>query len=485
MLKIDSERKEYTEAKKRWDKVDAFVNDLVKEAGAEYLPDFFAGSDKAKKYEAYKQRAQYVNYSGRVLNISVGQIFRKDPQIKGFDSLKDFMNNVDSAGASFGEFAREVFEEVIKHNRYGVYADWNDTLKTPKLVGYIPQSIINWREKVVNGRTVLSMVMIRGMYEKEGTDKYCPEMETIWTEYFLDESNLFDFRRWRKTLNKETSKEEFEEVVEPDHLPPTIKGKRLDYIPFFFFTSDGISTSIKSSAMYSFVNVNHGHYINSADYENRNHIVAAVTVISSGARTGVKQGDSFPVGGAVEYDDPQGGAKFMEATSDAGLLEAMKHKEEQMGTLMAAMLASAGRYVASAQTASINSQGEYATIADIANAVSRGMNTVLTLCAEMMGDIDKDGKSVSFNTDFETQNMDAQTLAQLAGLRASKILTLEDVFNILKKGEIIPAERTFDEYKKMLEDEEKETQERRKTMAPKRPAISGSAPVSEPVVMGE
>jgi hypothetical protein len=266
-------------------------------------------------------------------------------------------------------------------------------------------------------------------------DAYQLETVKVWKELYLNEAGVYMTRDWKKLTTANAQGEQFELIAESI---PVLNGAIFDYIPFYICTSDGIVTEISESAMLDLVDVNLGHYINSADYENMLHWTGARTIVA----TGWDATKAFPVGGFAALTDG-GTVNYLESTSDSALQEAMKQKEEQMSVIASSFITGKGRYVASAETATKTSQGEYATLADISNALSVCMKTIMSLFNEWAGS--KEYVNIEFNTEFEEVTLNPQDAIVWSGLVTSNLMSWETFFYNMKSKNVYQTGRTIEE----------------------------------------
>ena len=141
--------------------------DAVKLAGELYLPRLDSQSDD--EYLAYKTRASFFNASARTADGYVGLIFRREPTFKlpgnssGVGRALDAMvEDADMLGTSLACYAKNVVGEVITVGRAGSLLDWEDVSeKRAFAVLYKAEQIINWQTERVNGRNVLTLVVLK------------------------------------------------------------------------------------------------------------------------------------------------------------------------------------------------------------------------------------------------------------------------------------------------------------------------------------
>ena len=160
---IDTIKQGYNYYQKQWTKVRDVIEggtEKLKDKSVAYLPKL--PGQTQYDYDAYLQRAQFINFSTRTFTAFVGQIFRKDPVITNFNHT-DFLEDVDLCGTNIDYYTREILAELLKVNRVGVLVDYSEEMKRPYLTTYKAENIINWRTGKVNGINQLSLVVLKGV----------------------------------------------------------------------------------------------------------------------------------------------------------------------------------------------------------------------------------------------------------------------------------------------------------------------------------
>ncbi len=65
-------------------------------------------------------------------------------------------------GTSLSAFAKKLVTEIINVGRAGTLVDWNDEAEQRAYaVAYSAEDIINWHTERVNGRNVLTLVVLK------------------------------------------------------------------------------------------------------------------------------------------------------------------------------------------------------------------------------------------------------------------------------------------------------------------------------------
>lgn len=405
--------------------------DAIKSGSTVYLPRLNGQSQQG--YDSYLKRAQYINFAGRILNLSISQIFRKDPVIENVD--ESWIDNIDMNGMPFVYWSRLACEELMSVNRVGILVDYSDQ-KRPYLTMYKAENIINWQTDIIQGKSKLTMIVIEGETQRpKENDKYSLESTKIWRELIL-ENGIYIVREWEKVSDK------FELINE---FTPLLNGDPFDYIPLFILTMNGNSIQISNAPMKGIIDINLAHYINSADYENMIHWTGARTVII----TGWDETKDFPIGGCAVLTEG-GTASFLEASANSALEMAMRHKEEQLAMLGNTLISGKGRYVASAETASKTSAGEYACLADISNVMDSVMTAVLSLMVQWAGGNPDDVK-IEYNTEFEEIEIIPNDITPLMGAVQSGMISWDAFFYNLKKKNFYAPDVTMEDEKKLIE----------------------------------
>ena len=437
---INTRHRLYNDNLDLWEKVrDACEGeDTIKLKSEKYLPK--PSGMESGTYNNYLARAKYVNYSGKVLSNAIAQIFRLNPVITDFDEV--IQEDIDLQGRSLPSFSRQLLNEIMLTNRAGVLIDWSDEQSRPYLSMFKAENIINWR--LEKNKPVL--IVLEGTIEKpDPVNPYLVNLEKMWKELYIEEG-IYKVRDWQEFRDTQTNTMNAVIVAEYE---PMINDKHFDFIPFFCITTLGDTLEVLKSPLLDLANLNLGAYINSADYENMLHWSSARTIITN------QLGDTdFHIGGVVDFPIG-GGASYLETKSDALILEELRHKEEQMAVLGSSLLSGKGRYVASAQTAEINSDGEHASLSDVSTSLSEVMTYVLRIVMQWLRN-DSTETSIEYNTVFKQTGFQPNELTTYIQAVAQGVLSFDAFYSIMESREIYPADWTLEMEKALLETKEKE-----------------------------
>lgn len=430
--------------------------DAVKDAGETYLPRL--KSQKVGDYRAYKARANFFNGTGRTHGALVGMIFRKPPQsvLPTADLLTIYLQNVDLNGNPIDIFSREVVEETLAVGNYGILVDFpmRDLTQQitvaqaeqlnlrPSLKGYCREKVINWRYGVVNNAKTLVMVVLEECAELQGDNEFEIITQPQYRVLDLDDNGNY---RVRVFIIDKNGKEQ----LLPNYPQyPTMNNAPLLFIPFQFVAEeDDIEPPLLD-----LVDVNLSHYRTSADYENGCHFAGSPTMYVFGYNATEPNGQPTPiyVGSetAIVLNNPEAKAGFIEFTGQGlePLENNLDRKQQQMALLGARVIANEQKGVEAADTANIHRVGENSVLADISIEVSLALSQCLKWFVDWMS-LNSTDVIYKLNRDFTPVAVDGPTLTAYIGALQSGVLSEEELFDLLQRGDLIEAEVTYEEHK--------------------------------------
>jgi hypothetical protein len=182
---VNSTHPDYDASVVAWQRArDVFAGeDAIKAAGEKYLARLDRQDDT--DYLAYKNRASFFNASARTADGFVGLIFRRDPTFKlpaGGNgvaaALSEFVEDADMLGTPLTAFSKKLVTEIINVGRAGTLIDWNgEAEQRAYAVAYAAEDIINWHTERVNGRNVLTLVVLSETSQQPAneSDPFVPE----------------------------------------------------------------------------------------------------------------------------------------------------------------------------------------------------------------------------------------------------------------------------------------------------------------------
>ena len=460
---VNTRHKNYDRFAKKWKRVRDVLagQDEIHAATSAYLPALV--DEDPAEYLKRIERTPFYNASWRTVASFVGMLFRKPPNLEVPKSLEKLLEDVTMTGVSFDNFAQEVVLEDISTSRLGVLVDYPQAVTNadgtpitvaqaealglrPSMAMYKAESIINWDYGRVNNRTVLTQVRLAEVATEKRTEFETEEYAIVRVLDLFD--GKYRVRRF---------KEENEEQIGWD-VYPTMNGKPLDFIPFYFIGPDGSEKDLSEPILIDLIDLNIKHYQVSADYEHGCHFTGLPTPVIIGINTEAPFGDGvkptapqerYYIGSTAAWVLPAGAdAKFLEFTGQGltELRENLKEKKEEMASIGARMLTPEKAGVEAADTLAMRNAGEHSILGAIAVAVSGGLTEALKTFGRWAGLSDAEIAKLLYeiNRDFMPYAITPQALtALLAAVQAGK-LSFEAFFDLLKRGDLHQADTTFE-----------------------------------------
>lgn len=399
----------------------------VKLAGIRYLPDpdnslpeHHIGVNP--RYLSYRHRACFYNVAQRTQAGLVGQIFLRDANITIPPRLDIVQADIDGAGVTAMQQAKQAAGLTLAFSRAGLYVDLPETNGAvtvadldsgnirPTINLYHPMNIINWRTKRVGAKLKLTLVVLREKFEEDnaftdGFEPYCGEQ---YRELRIENDGRYAVRVWR-----------FGEIYS-EVYPTGPDGKPLTDIPFTFIGVETNDAKIEPPAMFALCDLNLAHYRNSADHEEMLFICGQATPVAAGLtaewadkfgtiKLGSRDGILLPENGTFE---------LVQAESTGALATEMEHKEAQMVAL-GAKLVEQKQIQRTATEASQDEAGETSTLSSVAKNVGNAYKWAFEWCAYLVGLGDRTSETgaseieFDLNSDFDLNMMTSIDRAQL------------------------------------------------------------------------
>ena len=389
---------------------------------------------------AYRDRAVLYNATGRTRDGLLGLAFRRDP--KGEDSLplrlEYLTDNCDGAGVSIYQQSQATLKSILEVGRHGLYVDYSEALQGPIIKPYRAEDIVNWRSTAIEGKTVLSMVVL--LEEAEVEDGYAVGIVPQWRELLLEDGG-FVVRLWQKPEEGQDPVQIGEDII------PRSVGGRLDFIPFVFIGAQNNDASIDEAPLYDLAYVNRAHYRNSADYEDSVFLVGQAQPWISGLteewRDHLEQGGKTYTGSRAAMLLPQGGAYgFAQALPNSMAKEAMDQKEAQMIAL-GARLIDASQANRTATESDNDKEASTSVLSMCVANVSEAYTQAIEWCARYVDIALAEGEAqYAINQDFARMQAEPQIITALVGAWQSGAFAKPDLRAFLRRIGVIAVERT-------------------------------------------
>lgn len=451
-MPVDSQHPEYSKKITRWQKnLDAFHGeDAVKNAGKTYLtaPGGFDEGD----YVRYKTRAKWFGATAQTVKGLRGAVFQKDPDKKVSTSVEKHLENITLTGIPIEVLAGVMFGHLELIGRYGILLDYNEKEGRPFWSGYPASNIINWRTQNIDGKVSTVMVVLKehtyshkDMFEVEAVIKYRVCYLNDDGDYQID---VYENRPSVGGIG--IYKLDSESII------PVKRGNPLDFVPFQIFGAEDLTFDISDGPLDSLVDVNYAYYRHSADYEHGLFLTGLPTPVITGQS--IEEGKPLVIGSLAAWvlTNPEAKAYLLEYQGH-GLQsheKAMDNDKQEMATLGARLLEEMPETQETLGAVQIRHSGETGSLKSLANLASSGLSQIIRWHHWWNGDtenVEDERYLYWLNTDFSTARLDPQEMQALIGLWQSGGISKQTLFWNLYQGEVVPAERTFEEEELLIE----------------------------------
>lgn len=460
-MSVKDFHKDYAKFAPKWQRCRDVVagQDAIYEAcfkSFKYLPALLGETNT--EYKARLERTAFYNASWRTLAGFVGMLFRTPPTIEAPDKIKELLKDVTLTGVSFDMLAQDTALEDLEVSRVGILVDHPQQVirddgsrlsvaeaealnLRPTMQLYKAEAIRNHYSRRIKNKSVLAQVRLTEEAEIQ-IDEFTVDYELQIRVLDLDPEGYY-----RQRLYKEESGEQI-----GSDIYPTMNGKKMTEIPFYFVGPDGIEPGFDDPILIDLFDLNIKHFQVSADYEHACHMTALPTPWVTGysdqpGLDGTIRPTTFRIGSSTAwvFPDHQTQVGFLEY--QGGGLDALdtniKGKERQMAAIGARMLAPEKAGTEAAQTLMMRHNGEYSILGGIANAVSAGLTQALNMFAKWAG-VDTECK-FEINRNFIPMGADPATISAWVAAVQAGLLSEASAFELFKKADLIDAEVNFEE----------------------------------------
>ena len=448
--------------------------DDIKLAGVKYLPKL--DSQTANDYEGYKTRACFFNATSRTADGFLGLLFRRDPEVKLPDrsggigsALSDFIDDVDLMGTSLFTFCKGVVNEVLAVGRCGTLVDWQGATGTSHqgenrvyAVRYTAEDILNWQSRRINGRNVLTLVCLREVVER-------PDEKDSFLVNHIETVRVLRLQEIKGSTPNATSDwryvvEIWEQVAEDsetvwvmvDQRVPLRLGKPLPLIPFVFHGPRNSLPDVDKMPLADIIYVNLDHYRLDADYKHGLHYTALPTAWVSG----FDKDSELRIGSSTAWvaETPGAVAGYLEFKG-LGLStfeNAQARDERLMAVLGSRMLEDTKRVGETAQAIELRQAGENSILMTLALSISDSLTQVLrwvywwNSTESLPEDISEEQVLLKINTDFTAKGLTSLEITSIVSAWQAGAISQSTLFDLFRKGEVLPVGRTDDEEKKLI-----------------------------------
>lgn len=386
---------EYGLFEPRWRLINDLVSGDIKrpEVFIRYItpPEYTGSSQAMKKQLGFIQRARLLNVSKRTLLTMRGMVAdAKSKAVLKLPTSSEYLSwNCDGSGTSIEQSYLDAVYSVSKLGRYGIWVDAPAEAASradllagrggARLLPFKATEILDWNERVINGRRILSYVSL--LEEWDNDESYTLRILR------LDEDGIYSVET--KTVEKNENGSLIESY---STVTPSVGGSPLREIPFYFIGAINNRPEVDSSPIESLVDINLGHLLNSAETEEAAFYLAPTGFVNIGNLSVDEYKEANPNGitlGAAQVGILGDGGSFSYIQPNPSPMsrELMADKERQMAYIGGQMI---GVYTPeTAEAARIQKKGDTASLTTTVSNVEKAYQQAISMALMWNGDSDE------------------------------------------------------------------------------------------------
>ena len=414
--------------------------------------------DTALQAQARWERTPFYIYYPSIVSSFTSSIYKKPPHYVIPDEIN--VDNVDLLGNDIDQYTSQIPHQVLKQGFCATIIDYSDKLKRQFFRFIAPEQFVSTMVNNDNGFPELVRFIYTEMEERE---RDLNEFELVNTKitYVWDlvpiEINGRQTRQVRvrkyarkyimmdqSEFNKKLEKTEQSDVLESEHFMNK-NGKPLEALPIIIHGKNTNNYTVDRSVLQDISDLNINLITRVVDQVEVLHLSAIPTPYILGidpadpsAPTTIGNSKLWVIG---DSEAKVGLLEFSGASAQAHA-DYINELKQVMAVKGAQILRQQGVSRETATSVLIRSGQETAVITSIVQNIS----SQITKCIKMYAEYDKvETKDIEYKLNADFVNVDMEPNAQIALVRSwlDGAISHETVFNKMKEGEIITANRSF------------------------------------------
>lgn len=418
-----------------------------------YLPKR-SGMSK-EDYDAYVEYAPYFNMTSRTVGAMVGTASRREPKLTGIpERLRYLLPKITYDNSSAVLFIKKALFEVTSMGRYGILVDMDaEGRKPPYLEGFAAENIIDWQTGEVEGRQVLTAVVLRSIRQKPRAIGGAREIQIEYRILELVPEGGRLIYRQRVYLCDEINADITgipDQVIEPKRF-----GQPLTFIPFIMPGALSTSPDVDQSPIAGVSHMQVSHYQSSADLEFARWYTGN-PVYWVNTSDGADKDTEYALGPSrIWLLGPNGKAGVVEFNGQ-GLIfleNAMTQKEDMAAKLGGRLIGGRSRATSESDNQlKMQESNEHSVLLNVVVALNHAMTTALQWWAFWQGIDDTSEIACEISTEFMSNMFGARELRAVQEMYAAGLIDLQTFHFYFQRAEVIPDWLDYDEFKASIED---------------------------------
>ncbi|WP_440493461.1 DUF4055 domain-containing protein [Serratia sarumanii] len=447
---IDYRHPAYREFLPEWELVGDCVDGerKIKKRGKKYLPhpssDSVNDDPQDIRYKAYKQRAPFINATGRTLSGLLGIAFNKPVKITLTGRVAELEADADGEGQPLTQLIRDSVSQNLQRGRAGILTDYTASgsqtlarLGRPILRLFTAKEIINWR--VTAGKT--SLVVVHYVEPVDDPQNFELLLQKVWIELRLV-NGLAYARRWQQSAAG-MMEGKLVELKDSD-------GKQLTELPWSWIGSSNNDHTPDAPPLADIANVNVKHYQAEADIAEISHLTGQPTIavggldqqwadkyLSSGVKVGSTKGILLPKDGVISIVQAE----------DRNLPLTVAERREKQMAMLGAKLVERNTSARTATQATDEAQTDNSILSLCVGNVEQAINRALTFAVMFAGSGEA---TIELNKRYEISALDSAALAVLMQMVQSGQMLLVDFIRYQQSIGLIDQSMTPEEVEDLL-----------------------------------
>ena len=407
-------------------------------------------------YMAYLQRARFPEIASYAIRGLVGVATKEAPTISLSSSIDYLEDRATLSGLSLVQFYSDLVYEIICTGRAAIVLNIDTETNLPYLTKYTAESIINWSGRInESGKYLLDLVVLE-------------ERHTVLEEDGFEHKTIVRNIVFRKEDGAVTVT-----IYEDDKIisesTPSLQGNVLTEIPVIII-GPNISAGASPGAVpiLGIVEISYSIYRKDADLSNGEFLTCNPTLYMTGVQPDMRRDPTATTGALTPAPDGRAdkvligsnvilkisnpAAKIGYTQTDTGGLGHVQARIQALFTEAseygASMIGPTKKGVESKETLGLKRADTGATLVDIVDSVSKGINTALDVCdAWRSGGSAEDITENEFIaiTDFAELGLSAREIHALVTTWMARGISHETLLYNMKEAGYLEDGRTVEE----------------------------------------
>lgn len=407
-------------------------------------------ADDLERHAKLLERAYYTNFTGRTQESMVGAVFRKKFQQRELPDKADYLfDNADGEGMSLEQLAKRAISELMVAGNYGFLADYPEGKENPSLEDankaglrasiktYPVETIINFDTAVVNGETILSLVVLKET-ERDYTDRFEWTDKPQYRVLYIDENTgNYTQEVYDDSLN-----------MVGKSKTPRQNSKFMKRIPFYFVGTVDNKPGYDKPALLDMADINYAHLRNTAENEEAmwmtNQPMYHVNIGDTTTEFWKSENpNGLQAGSRRAVVTKNGSLELVQPSEMSNYITAIERKEQQAVAIGAKLITGVAANQ-TAETARINASSETSVLNTIVGNVSEALEGACKDCALFMG-ADESKVQIELNDSFYDESLTYQDIQAMVLLKDANLYTAEMALERLRAHGLIESDKTNQE----------------------------------------